>query len=461
MDRQKINDSDCCCLQGTKPTSGLNCEKPFQLKSVEKEKQEKTKKNPKTTSIKSTMTTSIKSTKTTSVKSTKTSSSLSSAISTPSSSDGFKTAYATFHSYQLNQGVTSLACSDKFTPKGIWSLSNLKVTAFNVGTNPETGRVNCGKCLEVKSATTSNREYITIIDGDGKIPGYDFHLDLSPDSFNYLLGEKGVQNGHGLVDFRFVDESYCTPFKSSTTVSSTTSASGSTATQTPPISDASCMKSYIVKSGDIGVSIAAANQITFDELSRINPNLVWTNLKIGQILCVKKTLNTSNTIENTNSDGKKVLHSNFDVNKNITGFGTYYYDYLNNVCPNEAYDTYPENKGITTCETYDSTSPMYKTTLGSRKSNYIVAISDIILNKDRAKYCGKKVNIKYNGRLVETEKPFFVWDGCGACTNVKQPRIDLSLSALQNIAGEKACADGVVEGFTWEVVDEVVFPFIP
>lgn len=78
--------------------------------------------------------------------------------------------------------------------------------------------------------------------------------------------------------------------------------------------------------------------------------------------------------------------------------------------------------------------------------------------KGRAKYCGKEIKVFKDGKQVEGG-PFVVFDGCEACEGGK--RIDFSLSALDEIDNGNACDSGVVEGISWEVVDNQIMEFVP
>jgi hypothetical protein len=135
-----------------------------------------------------------------------------------------------------------------------------------------------------------------------------------------------------------------------------------------------------------------------------------------------------------------------------SGSGTYYYDIDGKSCFGEVFGY--EN-GYTSCESY--TPGKNQKTLQERDSNYIVAIDVAKLNnpKGRKKYCGKRLNVKHNGVLVN--KTFVVWDGCGSC---KSKKIDFSLSALKAI-NKDACFLGVVPGLTWEITNEQVMKFVP
>jgi hypothetical protein len=75
-------------------------------------------------------------------------------------------------------------------------------------------------------------------------------------------------------------------------------------------------------------------------------------------------------------------------------------------------------------------------TLKQRNNNNIVAIDINVLGSgsDRSRYCGKAVNIWFEGRKIN--RPFVVWDGCAAC--IGGGKIDFSREALMDITPE-AC----------------------
>lgn len=53
---------------------------------------------------------------------------------------------------------------------------------------------------------------------------------------------------------------------------------------------------YTVVAGDTGNAIAAANGITFDQLSAANPGVNWLNLQIGQVLLIPSVTETTATM---------------------------------------------------------------------------------------------------------------------------------------------------------------------
>ena len=138
-----------------------------------------------------------------------------------------------------------------------------------------------------------------------------------------------------------------------------------------------------------------------------------------------------------------------------TQSGTYYYS-TNKVCPSEP-NGYPELDGYPSCASF--TPGPNQQTLRQVNSNNIVAIDAGLLSGDRARYCGKQVNIFKNGQQVFAPDGgnFFVWDGCDACRGGS--RIDLSVNGLQNV-DPNACQLGVVPGVTWQVVDRTIKQFV-
>ncbi|KAJ3238602.1 hypothetical protein HDU81_007522 [Chytriomyces hyalinus] len=132
-----------------------------------------------------------------------------------------------------------------------------------------------------------------------------------------------------------------------------------------------------------------------------------------------------------------------------SGSGTYYFDVEGRTCNGEA--SYNENQAYTSCE---PSAPPY-TSLANRKNNNIVALALDQMNANKANLCGKRVIVKYNGRVVDAT--FVVWDSCAACTG--GVKLDFSVSALSAIE-PAACTLGNVGGIEWEVVDEQVIPYV-
>ena len=139
-----------------------------------------------------------------------------------------------------------------------------------------------------------------------------------------------------------------------------------------------------------------------------------------------------------------------------TAGGTYYYD-VRTSCPQDT-SGYPENNGYPSCTSW--TPGANQLTIAQVNSNNIIAIDNSVLSSNRAKYCGKKVVVTYNGRQIAAPDggDFFVWDGCAAC--VGGGRIDFSVSGLRNV-NSNGCTLGVVPGVSFSVVDQVVKTFVP
>jgi hypothetical protein len=137
------------------------------------------------------------------------------------------------------------------------------------------------------------------------------------------------------------------------------------------------------------------------------------------------------------------------------GLGSYYYDAFGGLCPLEKVP-YPENQGIASCESYFAGPNQVP--ISAHKNNNLIAIDNTLLQQPggRAKFCGKRVIVRYNGVLVD--KPFIVWDGCGACLN--GARLDFSREALMDI-DPQACDLGLLPEISWKVVDEQLMTFVP
>jgi hypothetical protein len=144
---------------------------------------------------------------------------------------------------------------------------------------------------------------------------------------------------------------------------------------------------------------------------------------------------------------KNVLYSGL-------GLGSYYYDAFGELCPFETVQ-YPENLGIASCESY-FTGPN-QIPLKDHSSNNLIAIDNTLLQEPggREKFCGKRVIVRYNGVLIN--QVFVVWDGCTACLD--GARLDFSRSALVDIDPE-ACNLGLLQGISWNVIDEQVMEFV-
>ena len=139
-----------------------------------------------------------------------------------------------------------------------------------------------------------------------------------------------------------------------------------------------------------------------------------------------------------------------------SGDGSYYYDVTGKFCPQDL-QPYAENDSYPTCSSFDKKK--WKT-LQDYDTNNIVAIDRKLLSdeKGREKYCGKEIKVFKDGKEV-IGGPFVVFDGCKACEGGK--RIDFSLTALNKIDNGNACESGVVDGVSWEIVDNQVMKFVP
>lgn len=79
------------------------------------------------------------------------------------------------------------------------------------------------------------------------------------------------------------------------------------------------------------------------------------------------------------------------------------------------------------------------------------------LGPNKAKYCGKKVVVTYEGRRRD-DLNLFIWDGCAACN--ANGGLDFSSTIFAEIAGADHCKDGRIENkMTWEIVDETILPY--
>ena len=68
-----------------------------------------------------------------------------------------------------------------------------------------------------------------------------------------------------------------------------------------------------------------------------------------------------------------------------------------------------------------------------------------------------------NGAIIPAPDggDWFVWDGCQACNEqTGNQRIDFSVSGLRQISAD-ACNLGNVKGFSWEIQNVQVLPFVP
>jgi hypothetical protein len=114
-----------------------------------------------------------------------------------------------------------------------------------------------------------------------------------------------------------------------------------------------------------------------------------------------------------------------------------------------------ENTGYPLCT---SNNPANYRQLIQYGTNNIVAIDASVLGADRARLCGKEIVISRNGVRVPGG-PYVVFDGCAACQGGLG--IDFSLTALNNIDNGNACNSGKVSGFSWQVTNNQIIPFVP
>jgi hypothetical protein len=111
--------------------------------------------------------------------------------------------------------------------------------------------------------------------------------------------------------------------------------------------------------------------------------------------------------------------------------------------------------GYTMCEPSDNTKAK---TLGQRGTNNIVAMSNTILGANKAKYCGKKVVVTWEGK-VRDDLNLFIWDGCEACN--ANDGLDFSSTIFGDIAGTANCGAGRIQNkMSWEIVDDTVLPYV-
>lgn len=144
-----------------------------------------------------------------------------------------------------------------------------------------------------------------------------------------------------------------------------------------------------------------------------------------------------------------------------SGAGTYYYD-VHTSCPQDG-GGYAENQGYPACTSY--TPGPNQQTMQQIGSNNIVAIGQLAYNAPesvRQQFCGKKVSVFYNGQQVAAPDggDFFVWDGCQACADTNEGRLDFSVSGLRDV-NPNACNLGVVPGITWQIEDVQIKQFVP
>lgn len=109
--------------------------------------------------------------------------------------------------------------------------------------------------------------------------------------------------------------------------------------------------------------------------------------------------------------------------------------------------------GYTLCEPSDVSQAK---TLKQRGTNNIVAMSNTILGANKAKYCGKKVVVTWEGK-VRDDLDLFIWDGCEACN--ANDGLDFSSTIFGTITND--CAAGrIPDKMSWEIVDDTVLPYV-
>ena len=121
--------------------------------------------------------------------------------------------YCTYHAYSAETPLTTCACSDGehgiITRFGYNNLSPLYpyVSAWNKsGWNSPA----CGECIQLRNPVSGKIIHVTAIDQCGNAPsGFNSHFDLAPEAFKELLGEEGVQKGHGTAEWSIVPGSKC------------------------------------------------------------------------------------------------------------------------------------------------------------------------------------------------------------------------------------------------------------
>jgi hypothetical protein len=134
------------------------------------------------------------------------------------------------------------------------------------------------------------------------------------------------------------------------------------------------------------------------------------------------------------------------------GFATYYYDIEQPDSCSTSVSTM--NSGLLKCGL----------SADAIDSNHIVAINLTQLSSDMT-LCGKQVIVSVNDKV--STLPLFVGDGCGRCASgsassevwnsVAAPGLDLSYSALNELADGAACAGPI--RITWEIRDVLLYDF--
>jgi hypothetical protein len=140
------------------------------------------------------------------------------------------------------------------------------------------------------------------------------------------------------------------------------------------------------------------------------------------------------------------------------GQAALYYD-VRTTCPKFKNQIKANTDSVPTCAD-GNMGPSRGTTLRQLRSNNVVAIKTKLLNKksDRARLCGKKVNLYYRGAPMAAPDggDFFVWDGCPQCNS--SPGVGVSVTTLL-LLNATSCDMGALKCITWEVVDEQVMPY--
>ena len=123
-------------------------------------------------------------------------------------------AYFTYHLYQSNTPLTSVACSDgKMGLITRFHYTDLKqmfpyVSAWD---RASWNSPNCGACIKVTNKRDASKSiHMTVIDQcGGGMGGGDTHFELSKEAFTELFGNKGIQDGHGYAEWQSVSGKSC------------------------------------------------------------------------------------------------------------------------------------------------------------------------------------------------------------------------------------------------------------
>jgi hypothetical protein len=124
--------------------------------------------------------------------------------------DSNNIAYITSHIYTANTPVSSLSCSDGvnglINKYGIYTLETIfpgVMAADFISWNSPL----CGSCVQL--IHNDIIVYSRVVDGCGKFSTSETHFDLDPISFNTLLGNQGIADGHGYATWNIVDSNLC------------------------------------------------------------------------------------------------------------------------------------------------------------------------------------------------------------------------------------------------------------